>query len=325
MKVRLSVYRFTLSFDPGTQLVSAKQRNTRTGFERALRVRQRTLPPSATPPPPRATPPPARVPLQAPGWASRPRPSFTGTQATPRFGPAEWTHKPADDAVRNYDWWRDWRYEPVDIASEEGNDVAARFLESMEGVEIVQIQRIQHRLFWRRFSERRAELSSKLGDENGNEHWLWHGTGPTPPQTILASERGLDPRLGNPEGFFGSGIYLASHARYSNDTKYAHPGSGSRTLLLVRAACGRIKEMGPSIAKGLDPARALVDKDRSTPTRQACFDAVKGGPHRPTLSGPGDEESEVFAIYDSSSVYPAYALTYRKESTPPEGDGGRLR
>ena len=82
--------------------------------------------------------------------------------------------------------------------------------------------------------------------------------------------------------------------------------------------------MGPIIVKGLDPARALVDKDRSTPTRQVCFDAVRGGPHRPTLSGPGDEQSEIFVLYNSGSVYPAYALTYRREMTPPESDGGNM-
>ena len=45
---------------------------------------------------------------------------------------------------------------------------------------------------------------------------MWHGTGSTPPETIFASEVGLDARLSKPDGFYGRAIYLAEHARYSN-------------------------------------------------------------------------------------------------------------
>ena len=59
-------------------------------------------------------------------------------------------------------------------------------------------------------------LDSVKRSGDANERWLWHGTGCTPPATVLEHEVGPDPRFSK-GGFYGPGLYLAEKARYSND------------------------------------------------------------------------------------------------------------
>ena len=89
----------------------------------------------------------------------------------------------------------------------EFNDVAANLLQSLPNVNVVDISRIQHRGQWRRFAEKRRELTVK-GNGNPNELRLWHDTGTTDPGVILRSESGLDERMSS-KGFYGRGIYFA--------------------------------------------------------------------------------------------------------------------
>ena len=85
---------------------------------------------------------------------------------------------------------------------------------------------------------------------------LWHGTSKVDPDVILQSENGLDERMSSTNGFYGQGIYMAEHARYSNgdeDRGYFHadPLSGRRQLLLMLVACGNVKDYGREIHRRL--------------------------------------------------------------------------
>ena len=93
-----------------------------------------------------------------------------------------------------------------------------QLVESMQNAAIVRVERVQHRLLWRRYAAKRDEIQRKCAGIGVADHAdlrLWHGTGSTDPQAILRSESGLDERLSS-QGFYGKGIYLAEHARYSN-------------------------------------------------------------------------------------------------------------
>ena len=104
-------------------------------------------------------------------------------------------------------------------------------------------------------------------------------------------------------GFYGAGLYLAEKARYSNDDRYVHhvaaaPSllrrSARRQLLLCRAALGTPFDFGD-----------VIDRDTTQPPAESpgvLYDSVRGGPHRPTCSGPGDDDSAMFVLYDLAQV-----------------------
>ena len=95
---------------------------------------------------------------------------------------------------------------------------------------------------------------------------------------------------GNLHPAAGGALPGACGRRYSNgdDVRgyFTPTADGARQLLLVSAVCGRIKHYPAGVIdRGLNPARDLVDPVRSTPSAQALFDSVCGGPHRPSRAG----------------------------------------
>ena len=60
-------------------------------------------------------------------------------------------------------------------------------------------------------------------------------------------------------------------------------------------------------------AGASIARDLTKPPEEApgkLFDSVKGGPHRPTSSGPGRNDSAMYVLYDLAQAYPEYIVTY---------------
>jgi hypothetical protein len=212
---------------------------------------------------------------------------------------------------------RNWEYQIVGLETQEGSRIVIQLLESMtEGIEVSSIRRIQHPLMFKRFLERGNEVMMKHNG-NANLQLLWHGTSGTPFQTILKSESGLDV-LRSGVGFYGRGIYLAEHARYSNGDKNAryfttNPETEERELLLVLATCGNPKEFGRHYNRKLDPAKDLIDTQRSSDQIEVRFDSVRGGPHCPSKSGDGPNDSMISVLYNNASVYPAYVVSFKKE------------
>jgi hypothetical protein len=155
-------------------------------------------------------------------------------------------------------------------------------------------------------------LDSVKRSGDANERWLWHGTGCTPPATVLEHEVGPDPRFSK-GGFYGPGLYLAEKARYSNDDRYVHQVPAGtlgchrshRQLLLCRAALGVSFDFGE-----------IVQKDLKKPPEESAgvlYDSVRGGPHRPGIAGSGDNDSPMFVLYDLAQAYPEYVVTYELE------------
>ena len=117
-------------------------------------------------------------------------------------------------------------------------------------------------------------------------------------------------------GFYGKGIYFAEHARYSNDYFNVNAQSGEREMLLVLVAVGRSKEFQQQLCRELNPAKDLVDSSRSTASAEVLFDSVCGGPHCPSRAGSGANDSKMHVVYNDSSIYPAYKVTYRPRPKP---------
>ena len=157
---------------------------------------------------------------------------------------------------------------------------------------------IQQRKDFERFRDERI-----AGDPN--ETLLFHGTANKAAVEVLAHPDGLDPRFSN-GGFYGHGIYLAEDPAYPIGGRYVHrldPHGRRMELLVVRAALGCQQEMGGSnrISQATRQMR-MPDLRPDGPHPAARYDSVRGGPHRPYVSGTGDsglDASIVHVVYDS--------------------------
>ncbi|EOD07374.1 hypothetical protein EMIHUDRAFT_249582 [Emiliania huxleyi CCMP1516] len=141
---------------------------------------------------------------------------------------------------------------------------------------------------------------------------LFHGTAERAVEDVLAHQNGLDPRFSN-GGFYGSGIYLAEDPSYPIGGRYAHriSGSGGRRvqLLIVKAALGTQEEMGQRISAETRAMRMPGVRVEGPP--RLLYNSVRGGPHRPFLSGGGEsgcDASIVHVAYESRQMYPAYVI-----------------
>ena len=91
-----------------------------------------------------------------------------------------------------------------------------------------------------------------------------------------------------------------------NHDEYIHSfkgPSGLRQLLLCRAALGESYDFGENIEKDL--------KKPPTESVGVLYDSVRGGPHRPTKAGAGEDDSPMFVVYDLAQAYPEYVISYK--------------
>ncbi|EOD39742.1 hypothetical protein EMIHUDRAFT_125620, partial [Emiliania huxleyi CCMP1516] len=100
--------------------------------------------------------------------------------------------------------------------------------------------------------------------------------------------------------------------------RYAHRISGSGgsrvQLLIVKAALGSQQEMGQRISAETKAMR-MPDVRVEGPPR-LLYDSVRGGPHRPFVSGGGENgcnASIVHVVYESRQMYPAYVIEVEME------------
>ena len=144
--------------------------------------------------------------------------SASGASSSSSAFPAEWSAFGDEGSPQDFAWERRWQLVALEPSSHELAGVTRQFCESMQNVVVVRVERVQHRQLWRRYAAKREEIRRKCAGIGVDDHAdvrLWHGTGSTDPRTILRSESGLDERLSS-KGFYGKGVYLAEHARYSN-------------------------------------------------------------------------------------------------------------
>ncbi|EOD37066.1 hypothetical protein EMIHUDRAFT_226058 [Emiliania huxleyi CCMP1516] len=162
---------------------------------------------------------------------------------------------------------------------------------SCPSAKLSRVQRVQNKLLWRAYANYRDDqlVHTCAGGDVSNEMLLFHGTAERAAEDVLAHQNGLDPRFSN-GGFYGQGIYLAEDPSYPIGGRYAHRISGSGgsrvQLLIVKAALGSQQEMGQRISAETRAMR-MPDVRVEGPPR-LLYDSVRGGPHRPFVSGGGE-------------------------------------
>ena len=102
---------------------------------------------------------------------------------------------------------------------------------------------------FRRYDLERDKIRQQNGGES-NEGWFWHAAHSRRETEDKILEHGFDTNYcGLDYEHYGAGIYLASDSKMSNHyaaaSSRAQPLPSTRTMLLVRAACGKIFERQP--------------------------------------------------------------------------------
>jgi serine/threonine protein kinase len=214
--------------------------------------------------------------------------------------PSEWTPQSDDKAERGYDWWRKAVLATVPTGTSEWEGVEGMLHDSLPTAALVKLQRYQSRQLHFTFSHKTDVVGLKNGGD-AREMMLWHGTSDTDPRLVLKSESSLDYRFSE-KGFYGTGIYGAEKASYSDCYTYKVPEpvdgrQGCRRFLLVQFTLGKSKPFGTEIDRDLRLPPPLL------PGSSDRYDSVSGGPH----SG-----SMMHIVYENDMVYPKYLVTYCK-------------
>ena len=155
---------------------------------------------------------------------------------------------------------------------------------------------------------------TKNTSESLNEDYFFHGTRSTNPFELAKSSLGFD-MDGRLECFYSRGIYFAHRSRYSHnyafrsidlegtvpavDGPYFH-------LLVASVLRGGIKQRPKEWPK--------YERQKPGAGRLALgddFDSVEGGPHRPFLAGPGEDDSPMCVVYRSSQAMAEFVVTYK--------------
>jgi len=207
---------------------------------------------------------------------------------------------------------------PLSMQSNEALLIKTLLARSCPSARLSRVQRVQNKKLWCEYAHYRDEsLVHTCAGGDVNEMLLFHGTAERAAEDVLAHQNGLDPRFSN-GGFYGQGIYLAEDPSYPIGGRYAHRISGSGgsrvQLLIVKAALGSQQEMGQRISAETRAMR-MPDVRVEGPPR-LLYDSVRGGPHRPFVSGGGEngcDASIVHVVYESRQMYPAYVIEVEME------------
>jgi len=146
-----------------------------------------------------------------------------------------------------------------------------------------------------------GQFAEMLGclDEGVQEQWLFHGTSASAVQGISDSQFCLALAGTHRGTMYGKGIYLAECS--SKADEYADADrEGTCRMLLCRAALGRILRNCDKSPKGHElEAQCREGYDSLCGDREAAVGTFRE-----------------FVIYDSSQVYPAYIVHYRRSMQP---------
>ena len=124
--------------------------------------------------------------------------------------PQNWDTMKDDDEVKLF---------PVDPEreSDEYERVANQFLLTLPRAHILQVQRVQNKLLWKRY----RDCSKRMSDRNlyVRDELLFHGTRGTKPEHIYKGTDSFDLRCSS-GGMWGRGTYFAVNAEYSDSYAY---------------------------------------------------------------------------------------------------------
>lgn len=186
----------------------------------------------------------------------------------------------------------------VSEVSQEWNDIHNLMKETLPDVRIQNIERIQNKPLWEKYSIERKHMIERNGEDNVNELRLFHGSGKADPRDIAKSSKGIDFRYSSNDRklMWGTGAYFAVNASYSNN--YAHSLSGHhkglKEIILVGVLTGKSCNSEPNDRLRMPP---LLTSSSSGGERYDTVNGETGG-------------SKVYIVYDHDRSYPAYIITY---------------
>ena len=174
---------------------------------------------------------------------------------------------------------------PVVNESREWVEVRALVHKTLPHARLVKLERVQNDELWKRFYHARTTMEESKKEIN--EKYLFHGTGGQDPAVIINDEKGFDFRYAQEGSLWGTGVYFAVDASYSDRPRYVYtkPGGTLKQLLLAQVLTGK-------------SYTSVYNRTLKMPP--SGFDTVNG------ISN----NSRVYTVYDHEKTYPAFLITY---------------
>ncbi|XP_072311158.1 protein mono-ADP-ribosyltransferase PARP12-like [Eucyclogobius newberryi] len=164
------------------------------------------------------------------------------------------------------------------------------FCQTMNGFDILKIERNQNKAVWEAFQLHKTHMKNKNSGKPVAERKLFHGTDPLHVETICATN--FDWRLCGVNGTaYGQGSYFA------RDAKYSHSYTGTsqlRFMFVSRVLVG-------DYARGSSEYRRPPSKDGSNMNLyDSCVDNIVN--------------PSIFVVFEKQQIYPEYVLQYKERS-----------
>ena len=180
--------------------------------------------------------------------------------------------------------------------SDEYERVTNQFLLTLPRAHILQVQRVQNKLLWKRY----RDCSKRMSDRNlyVRDELLFHGTRGTKPEHIYKGTDSFDLRCSS-GGMWGRGTYFAVNAEYSDSYAYREGNIQKMFAAFVLTGNSYFSPPDDSLTK---PPLIAAQPDGSDTSVQHRYDSVSG------VTG----GTRVFITYDNDHAYPAYLITYTR-------------
>eukprot|EP00040_Diaphanoeca_grandis_P026435 m.148044 g.148044 ORF g.148044 m.148044 type:complete len:563 (-) comp30574_c3_seq3:375-2063(-) len=231
----------------------------------------------------------------------------------------------------------------VEDGTPEFNRIQEKMRISLPNANIKKIERVQNRSLWNRYYLFRADVTMET-DGVPNEIEAWHGTGLTSPwlicsdwkagfdvnRSIMEVSHDVDPSTGavvtrlrkRRNKVYGTGVYLAHHAIYS-DTIFPHNtnnGDDTKQMILALVTLGKNKDYGAKIPthkaavepegyhsiSGTEGDMKFLQAQKSKLEDLGCWT-----PGHQQLVDHGKRFGKQYVVHRSNMVYPEYIVTYK--------------
>ena len=192
----------------------------------------------------------------------------------------------------------------VTKSSSEWIKISSLFMATMSGYKITSIKRVQNQLLWKKYQLQKETVEKKNGGE-ANEKLLFHGSRKVSAEDIVDSDNGLDMRVSS-KGMWGKANYFAEKAMYSDSYAYQYTQQFTSTtvkeMLVFKVITGASITLPPDQSLRMPPEKEASGTDVTL--KKMRYDTVNGV----------TQSTQVYMTYDNYKSYPAYIITYHKES-----------
>ena len=187
------------------------------------------------------------------------------------------------------------RCKTVDLpaTSNEFSLIYARFMKSMSGYRVLQIQRVQNEWIWDHYTHTKLRMFEKK-DGRVNELNLFHGSRKVAAKIICESDEGFDMHHSR-EGMWGQANYFAVNARYSDSYSYYNSVRCCNEMMLATVLTGDSFSCDADSTLRMPPLKNSPSKDF-----QVRYDSVTGK----------TQGCKVYMTHCNENAYPAFIIKY---------------